>query len=263
MLSAAKYLDLPEEYTAWLRTEKMMKDIRRVEPGMTERNKQRLAPLQDDALRRRFLRLPLDVMRALAKIKNPTIKQALRFQIALLLEILINAPMRIKNAAALDLDSHINRPLPGTEGGWRISISKDEVKNKVALDYPLMPETGEMIELYLKTFRPVLCSGPCSALFVSQRGTQKVPSALSKQLRRFIKQELGIEFNAHLIRHFMGIAYLKKYPGHYETVRRLLGHKQIETTIRFYCDLETEDALKQYDAMIREQRGLTDDEEEL
>ena len=33
--------------------------------------------------------------------------------------------------------------------------------------------------------------------------------------------------------------FLKHRPGEYELVRQLLGHKSIETTKRFYLDLET------------------------
>ena len=33
--------------------------------------------------------------------------------------------------------------------------------------------------------------------------------------------------------------FLKHRPGEYELVRQLLGHKSVETTKRFYLDLET------------------------
>ena len=34
-----------------------------------------------------------------------------------------------------------------------------------------------------------------------------------------------------------GAVYLKHHPGDYETVRRFLGHRNIRTTVKFYCGL--------------------------
>jgi hypothetical protein len=36
-------------------------------------------------------------------------------------------------------------------------------------------------------------------------------------------------------------------------VRRLLGHRDIQTTVRFYCGLETMQATEQFGALIRRQ----------
>jgi hypothetical protein len=43
---------------------------------------------------------------------------------------------------------------------------------------------------------------------------------------------------------------LAEHPGEYETVRLLLGHKDLNTTVKFYCGLEQADALRPYDALI-------------
>jgi hypothetical protein len=47
--------------------------------------------------------------------------------------------------------------------------------------------------------------------------------------------------------------YLKHRPGDYETVRRVLGHRDINTTVRFYCGLQTMEATEQFGRLIREQ----------
>ena len=46
--------------------------------------------------------------------------------------------------------------------------------------------------------------------------------------------------------HAAAAIYLKHHPGDYETVRRLLGHKNIQPTIQFYCGLETIAATGQF-----------------
>jgi hypothetical protein len=45
--------------------------------------------------------------------------------------------------------------------------------------------------------------------------------------------------------------WLKHKPGDYETVRRTLGHRNIQTTIKFYCGLETLQANKAFGDMVR------------
>ena len=46
--------------------------------------------------------------------------------------------------------------------------------------------------------------------------------------------------------------FLKHRPGEYETVRRLLGHRNIQTTINFDCGLEMMQANQAFGKIIRE-----------
>ena len=56
----------------------------------------------------------------------------------------------------------------------------------------------------------------------------------------------------HQFRHAAAAIYFKHHPGDYETVRRLLGHQDIQTTIKFYCGLETIAATEEFGKLIRE-----------
>jgi hypothetical protein len=40
-----------------------------------------------------------------------------------------------------------------------------EVKNSHDLEFPLMPETSDLLEIYLVDWRQLLVSGPCAHLF--------------------------------------------------------------------------------------------------
>jgi hypothetical protein len=44
--------------------------------------------------------------------------------------------------------------------------------------------------------------------------------------------------------------FLEAHPGCYEDVRRLLGHKSLQTTINFYAGLEGAAAVKRYHNVI-------------
>ena len=176
-------------------------------------------------------------------------------QMAALLDLLLHVPMRIRNPSELDLAATIIPPIAGSIGGWRISIPACEVKNQWAIDAQLGEELGAILDRYVTVFRPVLSKGTTTALFVGQRGARKQSSDLSKQLAGFVRREIGVTIHAHLMRHLAAHLYLLANPGDYETVRRLLGHKNIETTIRFYEGLLTDDAFARYDGLIEEMRS--------
>jgi integrase len=53
-------------------------------------------------------------------------------------------------------------------------------------------------------------------------------------------------------RHLAAWIYLRAHPGDYETVRRLLGHKNVATTIRFYQEMEKLTASRRYNEIVTE-----------
>jgi integrase len=63
----------------------------------------------------------------------------------------------------------------------------------------------------------------------------------------------------HQFRHAAAAVYLKHHPGNYETVRRLLGHRDIQTTIKFYCGFETIAATEAFGRLIREKIEFHDE----
>ena len=60
----------------------------------------------------------------------------------------------------------------------------------------------------------------------------------------------GIRITVHQYRHAAAAMFLKHRPGEYELVRQLLGHKSIETTKRFYLDLETTVSSEMYTQIV-------------
>jgi hypothetical protein len=53
---------------------------------------------------------------------------------------------------------------------------------------------------------------------------------------------------------------VKHHPGDYETVRRFLGHRNIRTTVKFYCGLETIQATRMLGDVVRRHRNTDPDE---
>lgn len=83
-------------------------------------------------------------------------------QMAALTAILLFLSVRIKNAAALDLDKHIRRPVGGHPGRWQVHFAADEVKNSKAIDSEFNELVSALISRYAEVFRPVLLKRPSS-----------------------------------------------------------------------------------------------------
>jgi integrase len=49
---------------------------------------------------------------------------------------------------------------------------------------------------------------------------------------------VGLRLTAHQFRHAAAAIILKNRPGDYEFARRILGHRNVQTTMRFYGGLE-------------------------
>ncbi len=108
-----------------------------------------------------------------------------------------------------------------------------------------------MIERYLAVYQPLLTNGYASTLlFPSRSGWPKHDTALRRNISGSIYRELGLHVNPQLFRHFGALLFLKIHPGQYESVRQLLGHKNIQTTINFYAGFETDEAMVRFNQVI-------------
>jgi len=226
--------------------------------GLTQKNRDRLNQLRDEAVITKLVNLPQRLIdKALEGEVN--CRTAMMVQTAIALAILICAPIRLENLRSLDRSRHF-KPVFSTKGPvMQLMIPGEEVKNNQDLMFQLPPHVIELIDLYLETYQPLL-SGDFDNLFLfpGRAGQPKSDNKLRDQIEKAIWDHLGIHVHPHLFRHIAALIFLSKYPGHYEEVRRLLGHKSIETTIRFYAGLETTTAVNRFNEIIDSYRIDTD-----
>jgi integrase len=152
------------------------------------------------------------------------------------------------NLASLRLGRHVVQTRPG--GVRHVVIAAKEVKNGVPLAFVVSDALGAVMDVYLSGCRPLLAGDPDGFLFPARKGGAKTPGTLADQIKRTLRQETGIDLNAHAFRHLAALLFLREYPGEYETTRLLLGQKDLNTTTQYYCGLEQADALRRYDALI-------------
>lgn len=256
LIIAKHHVKAPQEVIDAIRNAK--NKLRPGKTGMTAKNKARLRALVQDKDLPRLLKLPSDFIDTL-DVSCPTLSDAVKVQSALAIQIVLLAPMRAKNLAALDIDEHFDFV---SETQCHIEIKGVDVKNDIELSYVLGPRFMHLYRLYVDVYLPLLRKGSnSSALFISRNGLLKSPAALGSQVQAFIKAQTGLYVNVHLFRHLAGYIFLLHNPGQYEPVRQLLGHKDIRTTTNFYVGLEDEAIFKSYSAILdRLMKEIFDDE---
>ena len=246
---AVKHLECDEETELYYAA--ALQKLRVAHHGLSPKNQKMLSQFDDPEVVRRFVKLP-DLLWQLAEKEGKTKKGSLYAQIAVAIEILIFAPMRLKNLRNLRLDRHIGRI------GEHVSITvpAEEVKNRERLHFKLPRRLSERIRSYVDVWRCLFFDDANPHLFPGRNGKPKDETALRRQITRYAFEHGGVRITPHQFRHGAAKLLLDAKPGHYEVVRKILGHKNITTTYEHYAGAETQAAVELYDDVIL---GLKDD----
>jgi integrase len=217
----------------------------------TEKNRALLRILDDRAVRAKLLVLP-ERLANWAERATPR-RGAVMMEIAVAIAILQSAPLRIANLAGLRLDRHMVRP-GGPRALWQIDIPPHEVKNDQALVYELPRVATTLVDRFIRRFRPALAA-PGNPYLFPVDARHKQPHALSLQIRWVLADWVGIEMTPHQFRHFAGRLMQQHSPGAFAAIAQLLGHKNVNTAIAYYAELDTLSAGRQFDEFLEAERS--------
>ena len=219
--------------------------------GMTDKNRAALRQFQSFEAQRKLVQLPATLFAALPASGPVGKRLAIRLQLALAVEILLVAPMRLRNLCRLELGRHLQELRHGRRSRWLITIPGDEVKNGEPIELPLPERSVRLLELYRARILPVLGHAG-TALPVSRARRRQGRGDAGEQIPRLLQRELGVRLSPHQFRHLIGYIYLLRHPHGHEVVRRMLGHRDIRTTIKFYAGMEMAEAARHYEAVLEE-----------
>jgi integrase len=239
---AIKHLDCDDE-TAHKFNEALSK-LRVRSSGLSSKNRAAMQQFDDARVPVRFLDYPESLWRLAEKSKGK--KAQLMVQIAVATEILMFAPMRINNLGNLRLDQH----LTWLDDRLHINLQPHEVKNDVPLHYVLPIQASERIQAYIHDWRSMFLPEANPFLFPGRNNKPKDVSCLRRQIVSYLFEHTGISLTPHQFRHVAAKLLLDARPGHYEVVRKVLGHKNLSTTYEHYAGAETQAAVELYDDVI-------------
>jgi integrase len=179
------------------------------------------------------------------------VKAAGLAQLAVAVAIESVFPVRLGNLGAIRIGENLIRPGgPGTSY-WLVFPDYD-VKNRVRLETVFDSELTALIDEYIHNHLHVLLRGSNEPwLFPGVNGNHKGLATLSTQITNRIQKATGLRITVHQFRHAAAALILRAKPGNYEHVRRILGHRNIQTTINFYIGLETVQATQEFAEIIR------------
>jgi integrase len=222
--------------------------------GLTEKNLRLVRQVLTEGIWKEVVSLPDVLMRQARSARDHApIKAAISAQLAVAIAILTFAPIRLRNLVGIELGQNLIKPAGQGSLYWLVFPHYD-VKNRVDLNFTFDEPLTDLIDEYVHEFRPTLLRGNNgTCLFPGEAGQSKDSLQFSKQITLRIQKAVGVRITVHQFRHAAAAIYLKNRPGDYETVRRLLGHHDIGTTVRYYCGLETMEATQQFGKLIRQQ----------
>lgn len=209
--------------------------------GMTEKNRERLAPFNDQNNVKRLLELPQRTLRVAADA-SPNHLTAVRVMYALQVALLLAVPLRAKNLTGLKLGENVIESGKGKTRQVRLFLSREETKTHSDFTAVLPARVVVLLDAWQEVWRPLVCNQSSPYLFPNASGVLRSRGALSSKICRFVERETGLKMHLHLFRHLAAKLYLRFDPGGLETVRQLLGHKTIKTTLKAYADFQTEPA---------------------
>lgn len=147
----------------------------------------------------------------------------------LVVELLLRAGLRPGELIRLELDDVLDED-GNVREALRVRNSKSRRGGvKVLRWVGLHSELRRMIAAYIEKYRP---ASPHSQLILSQSGQPLALWGLRSLLVR-LHARAGVSGSAYTYRHTFGSQYLRHNPGKVVKLKEIMGHKDIQTTLRY------------------------------
>jgi len=220
-------------------------------PGLTAKNKRALRQFDDPAVLRRLYEFPIRLWAEVKRDARPNFRTLVKAQAALAVAILSYMPMRLQNLATLAFDVHLFMS-ESSRATSSLELPASEVKNRSESAFDIPPVVAKMLIEYRNHIAPKVIGRRPDRLFVNADGTPKNQWSVAWLIRTYLKRRLGIVFSAHQFRHLSAKVALLAEPGNFETVRQLLGHKSLQTTVAAYAGIDSRRAARHHQRLVEE-----------
>jgi hypothetical protein len=213
---------------------------------MTAKNLERLRQIGPNQVRALYQLPAILLERAAIRIRNgsATLKDMIDAQVAVAVAILLHVPLRAANTVSIEIGKQLI--LPPLDSEYSIlNFEFEVVKNKQTLHFRLPPDVTTLIRMYMTEIQPHFDRTNRSlALFPGTENLHKSAGNLGRQIVSRIQKAIGVKMNQHLFRHFVALLFLRRNPGQYAAVQRLLGHQHLSTTMSYYTGAEIDALLE-------------------
>jgi integrase len=219
--------------------------------GLTDKNKRALRQFDDPAVLWRLYNLPWRLWAEVERDAKPSFRTLVKAQAALAVAILCYIPVRLQNLATLTFDVHLfmSKARGATSS---LELPAGEVKNRRELAFDIPSDVAKMLIEYRNRIAPKVIGRRPDRLFVNVDGTPKTQWTVAWMIRTYLKRRAGIALSSHQFRHLGAKVVLDAEPGSFETVRQLLGHKSLTTTVGAYAGIDSRRAARHHQRLVEE-----------
>jgi integrase len=228
---------------------RLVKNLDREVIGFRSRTRTRLAAFEEDYVLAKLFQLPSQLLIAAKKAKSSKVRRHLA-QVAIAIEILTFAPLRVGNLVALRLGTTLKELSIQKSVCWLISISAVHVKNRHELIHELPAKQHPLIAEALGLYNQ-----PEGWIFAGRRSCPKGTTLLSRQIKQVVAKHLGVEFHTHMFRALAGYVHLRENPNGFETVRALLGNRDEHVVRNNYAFMAERSQIAHAQQTIRDSRA--------
>jgi integrase len=218
--------------------------------ALTDKNKRALRQFDDPAVLRRLYALPERLWME-ARRDIPNFRTLAKAQAALAVAILSYMPLRPQNLAALAFGTHLF-VREGPRAISTLELPADEVKNGVEHAFDIPPHIIKMLVEYRDRFAPKVIGHRPTRLFVNADGTPKNQATVAGLVITYLRRRAGIVLTPHQFRHLSAKVVLDRNPGEFETVKQLLGHRSIKTTVGAYAGIDSRRAARRHQHLVEQ-----------
>ena len=232
---------------------KLLAKIPKPKRGLTAKNNRALGQFDDPAVVARLHDLPSALWAEVRRDQKPNFRTLAKAQAAIGIALPTYMPVRLQNLHALIFDEHVFLR-DGRGATSSLEIPADEVKNQeTALAFDIPPQIAKMLIEYRDRIAPKVIGRRPERIFVRADGKPKSEAMVAVLIKTYLWKRAGIKLTPHQFRHLSAKTILDDQFGEYETVRQLLGHKNIKTTTWFYTGLRTRRAGLHHQRLIDEE----------
>ncbi len=219
--------------------------------ALTDKNKRALRQFDDPAVLRRLYSLPERLWIEARRDKKPNFRTLAKAQAALAIAILCYMPLRPQNLTALEFDTHLFMR-DGARAISTLELPASEVKNRTEAGFDIHPAVAKMLIEYRDRFAPKVIGRRPTRLFVNADGTPKNQATVACLIMTYLRRRAGIVLTPHQFRHLSAKVVLDVEPGGFETVKQLLGHKSIKTTVGAYAGIDSRRAARRHQYLVEQ-----------
>ena len=133
-----------------------------------------------------------------------------------------------------------------------LELPAAEVKNRTELAFDIPPAVAKMLIEYRDRIAPKIIGHRPTRLFVNADGTPKNQATVAWLITTYLRRRAGIVLTPHQFRHLSAKVVLDAEPGAFETVKQLLGHKNIKTTVGAYAGIDSRRAARRHHHLVEQ-----------